>query len=172
MAGFGSINGFGIPGTSRRIRHFVVGENEIETQPKALTIRITEERQNDPPRETQTEQPLQIDPAKNPNHEQRYDPKKANQGVTDGNATDEKPILSTVLESAGRTLVMAVEQIFENRTLATTRTSVTDRASQINCLHTPILPTPRVESRAGCFDKSEDPKFRGADRDRIFLSST
>ena len=137
-----------------------------------MRIRITEERQNDSPCETQTKQPLQIDPAKNPNHEQRNDPKKANQGVTDGNATDKKPILSAVVESAERTLLMAVEQIFENRTLATTRTSVTDRAAQMNRLHTPILPTPRVESRAGCFDKSQDPKFRGADRDRIFLSST
>ena len=136
-----------------------MSKNEVESEPKTLTIRITEERQHDRSTETQTEQPIQTDPPKNPKHEKGNDPKSANQAIAYGNASYEKTILPAVFKITGRALVMAVKKIFQDRTLSTSRAAVTDGAAQINCLHITILPTPSLESRSGGSGIPGYPKF-------------
>ena len=123
-----SINWVGIRKPGRRIRHFSIGKNEIQPEPKALTIWIGKERQNNCPTETQTEQPIQTDPPKDPNHEQGNDPKSANQSIADGNASYEKTVLPAVFKITGRALVMAVKKILKNTPLSTSRAAITDGA--------------------------------------------
>jgi hypothetical protein len=94
-----------------RIWHLVIGKDKIESEPKTLTIGITEERQNDRPPETQTEQPIHTNPPKHPNQQQGNDPKHGYQAITDGNASDEKAIFTAVFKITARAPIMTVKKI-------------------------------------------------------------
>ena len=130
-----------------------------------MTIWIGKVRQRNSPSKRQTEQPIHTNPPKDPKHEQRNDPKSANQSITDRNASYEKSVLSAVFKITGRALIMAVKKIFQDRPLSTSRAAITDGTAQINCLHIIILPTPSLESRLGGSDMPGYRKLMEPERD-------
>jgi hypothetical protein len=94
------------------IWHLVIGKDKIESEPKTLTIGITKEWQSNRTSKTQTEQPVQLKKAKNPNQQQGNDPKHTNESITDGYAPYEKAIFPAVFKITARAPLMTVKKIF------------------------------------------------------------
>jgi len=91
------------------VGHFVLGEDEIQSEPKTLAIAIADNWPDNGTSQAQPDRPIAGQPFEAPKHEKRNNPESANQPINYWNSTDEETIFQAKLEFALGAFPMTME---------------------------------------------------------------
>ncbi|MBT7923646.1 MAG: hypothetical protein HN627_05245 [Opitutae bacterium] len=117
------------------VGHFVLGEDEIQAEPKTLAIAVTNKRPSESTSQAQPDRPIAGQPFEAPNHEKGNNPESANQPITYWNSTDEEAIFPAILEFALGTFLETMEQVLENGTEPAARATIHHGSTKVKKIH-------------------------------------